>query len=312
MNGVIMNTNQKLTLYMLVGVPGCGKSTWAAKMASDSLHHYSSDAIRAEIAGDENSQDKNHIVFQEMNKRILSDLKAGYSCIYDATNMNRKRRMNFLKNIPAGVHKSCVMFLTPPQTVIERDDKRSRSVGASVIDKFLRSFNCPYWYEGWDEIVPVVQEETFTLPLEKMVDFEQDNPHHHLSLGKHMEKTRDYCLMRGFNFEVESAAAYHDCGKYYTKKFENSRGEPSETAHYYGHENYGTYMFLLDAYLGNSIWKYGSFEKTLYISQLVNWHMRPFDVWTQPDVPKASDLKLLGEQMVRDLICLHEADAYAH
>lgn len=82
---------------MFVGVAGCGKSTWAAK-----------------LAGYENSQDKNHSVFQEMNKRILSDLKAGYSCIYDATNMNRKRRMNFLKNIPAGVHKSCVMFLTPP------------------------------------------------------------------------------------------------------------------------------------------------------------------------------------------------------
>lgn len=83
----------------------------------------SSDAIRAEIAGDENSQDKNHIVFQEMNRRILSDSKAG-------------------------VHKRCVMFLTPPQTVIERDNKRSRSVGASVNDKFLRSFNCPYWYKG--------------------------------------------------------------------------------------------------------------------------------------------------------------------
>lgn len=127
-----------------------------------------------------------------------------------------------------------------------------------------------------------------------------------------MQTAYQYCIANDHPYEVQIAAAYHDCGKFFTKKFENSKGVPTESAHYYGHENYGTYLFLLDAYQGNERWKYGGFEKTLYIAQLINWHMRPFEAWGVLEEPKDADRKLLGEQMISDIINLHAADAQAH
>lgn len=304
--------NMQTTFYMLVGMPGSGKSCWADQMALQGISVHSSDAIRAELLHDENCQDNPRMIFREMEKRAMADLKQGHSCIYDATNVSRKRRISFLRNVPGNIRKVCVLFLVQPEVCRKRDAERSRTVGTDVIDKFLRSFHCPYWYEGWDEIIPVIDDASFSFPIESMVSFPQDNPHHRLTLGKHMQTAYQYCIANDHPYEVQIAAAYHDCGKFFTKKFENSKGVPTESAHYYGHENYGTYLFLLDAYQGNERWKYGGFEKTLYIAQLINWHMRPFEAWGVLEEPKDADRKLLGEQMISDIINLHAADAQAH
>lgn len=304
---------QQTTFYMMVGVPGSGKSFRADKMLLQGIHVHASDAIRAELLHDENCQDDKQMVFQELGRRVLADLKQGQSCIYDATNMSRRKRISFLKNVPANVRKVCMVFLTIPEICQKRDAERPRTVGENVIDKFLRSFHCPYWYEGWDEIIPVIEDSSYTLPMESMETFSQDNPHHRLTLGEHMKSTYDYCVLNGYSDMVQVAAAYHDCGKFFTKKFKNSRGLPSESAHFYGHENYGTYLFLLDAYQGNNQWKYGGFEETLYIAQLINWHMRPFEAWRRSGgEPTEADRKLLGEKMIHDILCLHAADAQAH
>ena len=71
-------------------------------------------------------------------------------------------------------------------------------------------------------------------------------------------------------------------------------------------------MFLLDAYQADRSWKYGGFEKTLYIAQLINWHMRPFEAWGASEEPTAADRRLLGDQMIRDIKNLHAADRQAH
>ena len=207
---------QQTTFYMLVGIPGSGKSSWADQMASQGTPVHSSDAIRAELLHDENCQDNHHIIFQELERRIKADLKQGRSCIYDATNVNRRRRIGFLKNIPENIRKVCVLFLVPPVVCRNRDAERSRTVGTTVIDKFLRSFHIPYWYEGWDEIIPVIEDASFSLPMESMASFSQDNPHHRLTLGEHMQEAYQYCIANTCPDEVRIAAAYHDCGKFYT------------------------------------------------------------------------------------------------
>ena len=59
---------QTTTLYMLVGIPGSGKSFWSAKLASQGVHVHSSDAIRAELFHDADCQEKPYIIFQELGR----------------------------------------------------------------------------------------------------------------------------------------------------------------------------------------------------------------------------------------------------
>lgn len=305
---------------MLVGLPASGKSTYAEKLREKGYHIHSSDKIREELTGDVNSQDKNMNVFQELHKRVKTDLQNGISCVYDATNMSMKRRKAFLDEIKKfNCRKTCILFVVPVEVCKKRNQSRERKVPDSVFDKMLKQFQCPYYYEGWDNIEIKWYEDKFLLP-ELDWDMSQDNSHHILTVGEHMKKSVDY-LFEKFRHSnpLVIAAGIHDIGKYYTKKFVDSKGNPSDEAHYYGHENYGAYIFLVAQ---NYVVSNGDYEcaktnnyeqKTnLYIASLVNWHMRPHTAWKQSDNSRERDRKLIGEEMYHDIMLLHEADLAAH
>lgn len=134
---------------MLVGLPASGKSTYAEKLRKIGFHIHSSDKIREELTGDVNSQDKNVDVFQELHKRVKTDLRNGISCVYDATNMSMKRRKAFLDEIKKfNCRKTCILFVVPVEVCKERNQNRTRKVPAGVFDKMLKQFQCPYYYEG--------------------------------------------------------------------------------------------------------------------------------------------------------------------
>ena len=78
----------------------------------------------------------------------------------------QKEANQFFKKCSGNIRKVCVLFLVLPDVCRKRDAERSRTVGKDVIDKFLRSFHCPYWYEGWDEIIPVIDDASFSFPIE--------------------------------------------------------------------------------------------------------------------------------------------------
>lgn len=89
--------NIKPNFIMMVGLPCSGKSTYAKELSNDlEAIICSSDAIRKELSGDINLQDKNEEVFKVLHNRIKENLKEGKSVIYDATNINSKRRRSFL------------------------------------------------------------------------------------------------------------------------------------------------------------------------------------------------------------------------
>ena len=89
--------NKVPTFVMMVGLPASGKSTYVKELAEEMRAVIcSSDAIRKELCGDENSQDNNEEVFKLLHSRIKECLKKGVNVIYDATNINSKRRRAFL------------------------------------------------------------------------------------------------------------------------------------------------------------------------------------------------------------------------
>ena len=300
-----------MELIMLVGIPGSGKSTLSTQFAAQGYRVYSSDSIRAELYGSEEEQGTASEVFNTLIRRLRRDLSAGVPCVVDACNLRRKRRISLLKMIPrTAMQKRCILVLTSPETCLERNRHRRRTVPPEVIYDMLCAFEAPFGNEGWESIEATCGGAPYAFPRGETTDFTQDNPHHQLSLGAHMDAARDYCIDHGFDAAVIEAAWYHDIGKLYTKRFRNKRGEPTEVAHFYGHENYGAYLYLCEKAV-ESI-RRGTWAETLYVANLINWHMRPLNVWLWTPKSEEKDRALIGEEMYADLCRLHAADLAAH
>lgn len=63
---------KKPKFYMLVGLSGSGKSSYNF---GEEIIKISSDALRAELYGDENDQTHNSEIFNELHKRVIKHLK---------------------------------------------------------------------------------------------------------------------------------------------------------------------------------------------------------------------------------------------
>ena len=311
-----------MELIMFVGIPASGKSTQSEQYRQQGYLVLSSDEIRESLLAQTNPEEmtgkeKTNIhsrVFEQIRKRTGEALKQGQSVVVDATNLGRKRRMNFLSQfsrIPCV--KKCILFVTPAEICMERN--RNRTGSARVPDtgmyRMLCNFECPNYWEGWDEIIPVVDSAAYRFPFHEVQGFSQDNPHHNLTLDRHMAAAVEYCREQGYGEQLQRVAAYHDIGKLYTKQYCNSRGEPTEDAHYLGHDNYGAYLYLTEMCCGREL-SAEAFRNVLYETNLINCHMRPLTQWRWVDGAEEKDRALFGESFMADLIALHRADRASH
>ena len=109
------------TLHFLIGLPGSGKSTFAKKIAKDNFAVIlSSDNIRKELFGYEN-QDNNGKVFEVMNNRAIELLENNIDVVYDATNLNEKKRRTIISRAK-NVESKIVAYLccTQIDKILER------------------------------------------------------------------------------------------------------------------------------------------------------------------------------------------------
>ena len=299
-------------LLLLSGLPCSGKSTMAQKLAEEyDANIHSSDAIREELTGDINNQENNKLVFETLHSRVKDDLRNGKSCIYDACCVHYKERKAFvqeLKNIPC--EKICVLMATPYEVCVERSMRRDRNVPEYVIKRMYTSFDVPYWYEGWDDIRIVYSDGAegsyggVADWVESVMDYDQHNSHHALTLGEHCLKTFEHLNSMPVPFwEIRTAALVHDCGKVKTATYWDRRGECSDECHYYDHHYCGSYdsLFFRDV------------DDHLYVAQLIRWHMQPY-FWEKDGSQKHHNKfrKLWGETLYSDIMRLHEADVAAH
>ena len=300
------------TFIMLVGLPGSGKSTYAEKLKEKGVIIHSSDAVRKEF-GDVNDQSKNADVFTILHRRIKDDLRDGKNVCYDATNLSRKRRVAFLrelKNIPC--EKICILIATPFERCLLQNLERERTVPRNVLDRMYRNFQIPCKQEGFDEVIVYYPKEEFkeyygdmAEHVNSLCDFEQNNSHHALTLGEHMKVAGRYIssIVKEEN-DLVHATYTHDIGKVDTKAFMNAKGEPTEEAHFYNHQNVGCYKSLF--------FKYPSYINKEHVALLIELHMNPWLVWEQSEKAKQKELELFGEDIIAEVELLHQADLYAH
>ena len=309
-------------IAMFVGVPAGGKSTKSREYREKGYVILSSDDIRAaivaenpELMHEDGNNDRLHsLVFEEVRKKAVTLLKSGVCVVVDATNLRRKKRMAFIRNLGSTpCRKKCVLFITPREICLERNARREgvARVPDEAMKRMFSSFECPGYYEGWDEIEPVIQDTPYRFPFEETYGFEQDNIYHSLTLHGHLDATRKYAQDKGFPPHIVEVAYYHDIGKLYVKEFKNRRGEATNTAHYYDHENYSAYLYLTEKCCGRELTP-ALFEDILYKTQLINCHMRPMNFWRNVPKGRDKDKALFGERFIADIDMLHEADRAAH
>lgn len=265
---------------MLIGLPGCGKTEIASQLANNTII-LSSDAIRKEFYGDETIQDNPTIIFEEMQRRTILALKEGKDVIYDATNISRKKRKHLLSSITIPCKKIAYVVWARYETCIARDIGRKRNVGESVIKRMLLNFQPPYYDEGWDEICFKLNDTPYSrTDYDNWLNCEHDNPHHNNSVKEHTMKVMEEAMAlkksgrgqgKGVIISMIIAASLHDIGKKFVKDFKNSRGDPSEIAHFYNHQNVGSYFAIgYEDTLGLST------KRRALIYWLINVHMDPF------------------------------------
>ena len=298
-------------LIMLIGLPGSGKSTWAktyAKKNPDYIVH-SSDDLRKEMYGNDFDASNNNKVFEELHRRIMEDLKT-HSVIYDATNLVKKRRVHFLKQINKHVYKTCVVFMKTYEKCLEDNLKRETSVPDEVITRMRKVFSPPMYHEGFDEI-RVVQSDHKN--IEDLIDmthgFDQENPHHSLTLYEHLKKVSEGVPKENSNLWI--AACIHDIGKLFTKSRINSKGEEDDHCHYYQHHCVGAYEFLTSCDFSRELTGKDMFD-IFYIANLIYYHMHPYLSWAQSRKAKNKDKYMIGDQMFSDIMLLHDADVNGH
>lgn len=280
-------------LYVLVGPSGSGKSTFAREYVRyhrGAINWVSSDNIRKELYGDESIQKDHTKVFDLMFKRTVECLKRGESVIYDATNLSSKRRRHLIKQVRAAVNFhiriKAMVFNVPFEELIRNDTLRNRTVGEVVIRKQIAQFQVPCYEEGFDEIElawdPVIGPNDF---MEGKCYIRHDNPHHTLDVFEHMRAVGDAAFNddRFISINAIEAAYLHDIGKAYTKTWRNAHGEPSDVAHYYGHQNWGAYISLnLDLWitewgLGGTVMSDKEYNNALLERAFyIQYHMEPF------------------------------------
>lgn len=146
---------------MLVGIPGCGKSTYLRKVDSSNVLIVCPDDIRRELTGDISDQSKNGEVWCVVDERIGEGLSQGKYVILDATNVGTRNRVNMLNKIK-GDYPSIKCYAT----VFDCNPEVSKDrIGKDIANGVDRS-NVPSWvidrmYSQYLETLEVIKSEGF-------------------------------------------------------------------------------------------------------------------------------------------------------
>lgn len=121
-------------LVLLIGVAGCGKSTFAREHFRPT-EVLSSDDLRAMVADDPTDQSATGDAFSLLRSVLDKRLKRRLTTVVDATNLERRARRPYLRiardrEIPA----AAIVLDAPLGVCLERDARRGdRTVGEDVL-----------------------------------------------------------------------------------------------------------------------------------------------------------------------------------
>lgn len=120
-------------LILTIGVPGSGKSYWAAQQPG--AHIVNRDEVRKELTGDERNHDHEMEVTDICYMKARTALEAGETVIVSDTNLRAKYRRNWqtLAQQTGSTYEEKSFLDVPIELCIERDAARDNPVGEEII-----------------------------------------------------------------------------------------------------------------------------------------------------------------------------------
>lgn len=116
--------NMKPSLVLLIGIPGCGKSTWIKNNKSkwENTVVVSPDEIRKQLLGDVSDQTKNSEIWKFAKLFAIESLKSGSNVIIDATNTDNVNRILWVESIQEEVDfkRIALVFYVSPEVAKDR------------------------------------------------------------------------------------------------------------------------------------------------------------------------------------------------
>lgn len=233
-----------MKVYVLIGAPGVGKSTWSNKQENAVI--LSSDKIRKELYNTndlQEVQDNNHHtqVFDVLHKRLMQLVKEDkQDVIYDATNTNRKRRThlyNEIKRVNETAEVVAVLFLKPLATILEQNKNREHVVPEKDVKKKYVNLVIPKIGLDCDRIERAYGRNFEEFEKEFEGDIAHDTPYHLETVREHINST----IENAETEELKEVAKYHDLGKFITKEVIQNG-----IARYKNHEVVSAMYYLAD------------------------------------------------------------------
>jgi len=153
----------KPTLYMLIGIPGSGKSTWLSKQNLTNSVVVSTDNYIESYAKNKGltyndvfkSQIKNATTKMNLDAKHAFD--AGKDVYWDQTNLTPKSRANKLEKVPEGYKKVAIIFPIPDDKELKRrlTKRPGKKIPDFVMKNMINNFIAPSYDEDFDELVTV-------------------------------------------------------------------------------------------------------------------------------------------------------------
>lgn len=157
------------TLYVMVGLPGCGKSTWVEKQKDfirpSPSWTYSTDSIVENVARTLDStydavfSDTLMKEAREIADRGIGRFNGLCDIFWDQTNLGVGKRKSILERFGPEYEKVCVCF-PPPSTTLEWDRllvrleaRKGKTIPPEVLFDMEKRFVVPTEDEGFDELV---------------------------------------------------------------------------------------------------------------------------------------------------------------
>lgn len=162
--------SKEYKLFVLVGLPGSGKSTWCnGALAMHDKNNYvvlSTDAYIEDRAKEKgisyNDAWKDNIKpasrhLQETLKKAIEDKK---NIIWDQTNLSIKKRKEIIASVPEYYEKIAVVFeVDSLETIFKRVSERhvngQKFISKDVVINMSKTYETPTQDEGFDLIVNV-------------------------------------------------------------------------------------------------------------------------------------------------------------
>lgn len=153
----------KPIIYILIGVPGSGKSTWLAKQDL-------TNAVIVNVDQYIDSYAKNHgltysDVFADQIKNAMrlsrldlrNALRAGKNIFVDQTNLTVKSRKQKLDQVPKGYIKIAVVFPAPNDKELQRrlDSRPGKDLPDYVMRSMKNNFTRPRRGEGFNKVITI-------------------------------------------------------------------------------------------------------------------------------------------------------------